>query len=89
MRKKDNKTPALQVRELPEVIYGRLKKEARAQHRSLARQTIHVLAKGLGLEENPQQRRENVISEIIANPPVKARGKLTDPAKLIREDRSR
>lgn len=68
--------PALQVRDMPEELYGCLKNQAKTNHRSLAQETIYVLEKSLtpgqektlqdkGLRENDLQKndpRESVLT---------------------------
>ena len=60
--------PALQVRDMPEELYGCLKNQAKTNHRSLAQETIYVLEKSLtpgqektlqdkGLRENDLQKK--------------------------------
>jgi len=79
---------SLQVRELPEHIYARLKDEARNQHRSLAQQAIVTLAKGLGMEENPRERRRKLLSG-LKRIKIGKNIKPADIVKSIREDRDR
>ncbi|HWZ31630.1 MAG TPA: hypothetical protein VNX18_09875 [Bryobacteraceae bacterium] len=80
--------PILQVRDLPDHIYRALVEQAEKERRSLAQQAIAVLAKGLQVELNPQARRREALRAIEAldKTPFK---NLSDPAKLIREDRQR
>lgn len=82
--------PSLQVRDLPEHIYRKLVDEAERQHRSLSQQAIAVLSKGLGMHEDPRERRRKVL-ERIRNNPIKINGKLDvdDIVAGIREDRER
>jgi plasmid stability protein len=81
--------PSLQVRELPDHIYAKLVAEAERDHRSLAQQAVAVLARGLGVELDPKDRRRKVL-ERIRNHPIKFKPeKLGDTAALIREDRDR
>jgi hypothetical protein len=42
---------------------------AEKEHRSLAQQTLAVLARGLGVESDPA-RRQNVLAEIAARNPA-------------------
>ena len=78
---------SLQVRELPEHIYQRLKQEAKAEHRSIAQQAVVTLARGLGLEENPRQKRGKILDSVRTHAITDR--KLPDPVKLIRQDRKR
>ena len=78
----------LQVRDVPEHIYRRLAELAEKERRSLAQQTVAVLAKGLDVEVDPKARRRKILEE--AKRLNLGRGKsLPDFVKLIREDRER
>ena len=81
--------PSLQVRELPEHIYQKLRETAIASHRSLAQQAIIAIARGLETELDPKTRRIMVLEKISQEQPFDAVKKLPDPAKLIAEDRKR
>lgn len=83
----DVKMKSLQVRELPDHIYARLKQDAREQHRSLAQQAIITLEKGLGREEDNRERRRKLFAGFKRVP---AKG--VTPQEIvewIREDRER
>jgi hypothetical protein len=80
--------PLLQVRDVPEHIYRLLAEQAERERRSLAQQAVAVLARGLEVDVDAKARRRALIEAIRSNPTVHA-GKLSDPAKLIREDRRR
>ena len=78
----------LQVRDVPEHIYRRLAELAEKERRSLAQQTVAVLAKGLDVEVDPKARRRKVLEE--AKRLDLGRGKsLPDFVKMIRQDRER
>lgn len=80
--------PLLQVRDVPEHLYRLLVRQAEKERRSIAQQAIATLAKGLGAEIDAQARRREVLAQIRQSHP--GRGKsLSDPVKLIREDRQR
>lgn len=79
----------LQIRELPEHIYGKLRAQAAKEHRSLTQQAVVTLEKGLGVVENPKARRQALVRELAANPRVATDAELPDPVSLVREDRSR
>jgi len=81
--------PILQVRELPEVIYQRLVRQAKKEHRSLSQQAITEMAKALDLSLSNKQRRKNILDEIHNWQNSKDLKMLKDPVKLIREDRKR
>ena len=80
--------PPIQVRNVPEPIYRKLAAQAAKEGRSLAQQTLHVLARGLGVDDDAKSRRKSVLAEIAGLDGANTR-KLSDPVKLIREDRSR
>ena len=65
-----------------------LVEEAKEEHRSLAQQTVEVLARGLHVESDAKARRKAVLQEIRADGSLQ-KLKLSDPVKLIREDRQR
>ncbi|MFH1760567.1 MAG: hypothetical protein ABIA63_05655 [bacterium] len=80
---------SLQVRELPELIYLELRKQAKKEQRSIAQQAIVTLSRGLGLNEKPQEKRKGIIDKIQNNPIIANGDDYEDPVKLIREDRDR
>jgi len=59
--------PSLQVRELPEQLYNKIKQEAQNKHRTLAQQAIVTLAKGLNVPLDPKKRRENLLMILKQN----------------------
>ena len=78
----------LQVRNVPDHIYRRLTDLAEKERRSLAQQTLVVLAKGLEVEIDPKARRLAALQR--AKRLNLGRGKsLPDFVKMIREDRER
>jgi plasmid stability protein len=79
----------LQVRDLPEQIYEKLKKEANKKHRSLAQQAVITLAKGLETSHNPKERRSLFWDNLNRDRQSDKKYKLSDPVKIIREDRER
>lgn len=79
--------PTLQVRDLPEHLYRRLVEAAQRERRSLAQQTIEVIARGLETTSD-QERRHRLLKTILERNDQKGRH-LPDPVKLIREDRER
>jgi hypothetical protein len=81
--------PSLQVREMPTVLYGALQRTAQREHRSLAQQAVVSLARGLDLNEDQQERRRELLSDIQKEFGVSSELKLSDPVDLIREDRKR
>jgi len=81
--------PILQVRELPEVIYQKLVRQAKKEHRSLSQQAITELAKALELSHSNKQRRRNILDKIHGWQKSQDLKILKDPVKMIREDRNR
>ena len=79
----------LQVRDLPDQIYEKLKSEAQRKHRSLSQQAIITLAKGLDTPYNPKERRAILIDSLKTEKLYNKEYKLSDPVKIIREDRER
>lgn len=80
--------PLIQVRDVPDHIYRLLAEQAERERRSLAQQVVAVLARGLQVEVDAKARRRALLESIHASAPASPR-KLTDPVKLIREDRRR
>ena len=78
----------LQVRNVPDHIYRRLTDLAEKERRSLAQQTLVVLAKGLEVEIDPKARRREALrrASLIDRNLTKD---LPDFVKMIREDRNR
>ncbi|MFQ5710081.1 MAG: hypothetical protein ACE5HO_21720 [bacterium] len=81
--------PSLQVRDLPEAIYQKLKQQARSKHRTLAQQAIATLAQGLEAPLDPKSRRRRILEVLQKKAEALATHVLTDPTQLIREDRNR
>ena len=81
--------PSLQVRNLPEQIYRKIKHEAQNKHRTLAQQAIVTLSKGLNIPLDPKKRREYVLNILKQNATSISKYKLSNPANLIKEDRER
>jgi hypothetical protein len=80
--------PLLQVRDVPEHVYRRLAEQAERERRSLAQQALTVLVRGLDMDLDAKARRREVLRAIREADGGKAR-RLSDPARLIREDRRR
>lgn len=79
--------PSLQVREMPDVLYGILQQHAKREHRSLAQQAVVTLARGMDLIENPTERRRELLTRIKAASVISE--ELPDAADLVKEDRAR
>lgn len=80
--------PVLQIRDVPDHIYLLLAEQAEKERRSLAQQAVAVLARGLEVELDPRGRRKQVLKRIQDGLPGVPR-KLSDPVKLVRQDRQR
>jgi len=81
--------PSIQVRDLPEQIYNKIKSNAQKDHRSLSQQAIVTLKKGLGIDENHKERRRILVDQIMSRRVAFDIAKLENPVNLIREDRDR
>ncbi len=81
--------PGLQIRDLPEQVYRTLSQAANRDHRSLTQQAVAVLARGLGLPEDPRARREHLLERIRSRARTVAGKDWPSPADLVREDRQR
>lgn len=79
--------PSLQVRDLPDALYQKLRRQAATEHRSLAQEAVALLSRSLNLPEPPQARRAALLAEIKRNAPHM--NQTPEPAALIREDRER
>ncbi len=78
----------LQVRDVPDHLYRRLVQRAQQERRSIAQQTIAMLARDLDVEVAPKARRKQLL-DLIRSTSLSNTNQLPDPAKLIREDRRR
>jgi plasmid stability protein len=81
--------PSIQVRDLPEQIYNKIKNNAQKDHRSLSQQAIVTLKKGLGIDEDHKERRRILVDQIMSRRVAFDIAKLENPVNLIREDRDR
>lgn len=80
--------PLIQVRDVPEHMYRLLAEQAERERRSLAQQVVAVLARGLRVDIDAKARRRALLDAILPDS-SKQTGKLTDPVRMIREDRRR
>ena len=80
--------PVIQIRDVPDHIYLLLAEQAERERRSLAQQAVAVLARGLEVDLDPKAKRKRVLERIRAGIKGVPR-KLSDPVKLIRQDRQR
>jgi hypothetical protein len=65
-----------------------LVRQAETERRSLTQQAVAVLAKGLNAEADPKARRREALRKAAAFDRKRTQ-RLSDPVKLIREDRDR
>lgn len=78
----------LQIRNLPDDLYQALVQKAAQERRSVSQQAIVMLSNEMASGETDKARRARILAEIRSHHP--GRGKtLSNPAKLIREDRDR
>lgn len=81
--------PSLQVRDLPDDVHEALARTARAQHRSVAQQTVVELRKALNLDGySDLVQRRALLDRLAAQHPVDW-SQVDDPTDLVREDRER
>jgi hypothetical protein len=73
---------------VPEHIYRLLVERARRERRSLAQQVVAVLALGLNVEVDARARRRRVLETALSQP-AESNARLSDPVRLVREDRRR
>lgn len=81
--------PSIQIRDLPEQIYNKIKNNAQKDHRSLSQQAVVTLKKGLGIDDDHKERRRILVDQIMSRRVAFDIAKLENPANLIREDRDR
>ncbi len=79
----------LQIRDLPDYIYNRLKEDARRERRSLSQQTAYILGKGLNLGLSNQQKRIKVLKSLEMLAEQTNSLDLSDPLLMIKADRKR
>lgn len=75
---------SLQIRDMPEEVYAALSERARRERRSLAQQAVAELSR----IEELEMRRQRLDTIERLRKKAKARG-LSDPVRLVREDRQR
>ena len=80
--------PLLQVRDMPEDLYDKLTRVARAENRSIAQETIALLRGALNQKEERIARRSKTLS-LISELNISKTGSFPDPAHILREDRDR
>ncbi len=80
--------PTIQVRNLPEHIYKKIVERARAKRSSITSETIYLLQRSLEMDDNKREQRLALI-EAMEKSPVTNANALSDPVRLIREDRDR
>ncbi len=77
----------LQVRDLPEDVYTRLKSLADKEHRSLTQETIVLLEEAIQERSASTDRKRALLEK---DDPLGLEGKrVSDPVILVREDRDR
>lgn len=79
----------LQIRDLDEAVYRRLKERARRERRSLTRQAVVALEEALRDEDDARRRREDLLDEIAADGQPPTGLGVEDLVTLLREDRER
>jgi len=81
--------PSIQIRDVPEQIYNKIKNNAQKDHRSLSQQAVVTLKKGLGIDDDHKERRGILVDQILSRRFAFDISKLENPVKLVREDRDR
>jgi plasmid stability protein len=76
----------LQVRNMPDNLYKKLRDKANKEYRSIAQQVIYELENALEYSVENKKRRRNTLEKIRQNKP---KVKYSDPVELIRADRDR
>jgi len=79
--------PSLQVRDLPEHVYRKLKDEADSENRSIAQETVVLLREALEMQTKKKLARRLLVQRILRTPPLADPARIPDPADLLREDR--
>lgn len=79
---------SLQVRDLPEDIYQKLRLLADQENRSITQQVVVVLRAALNISMSPKEKRARAIEEIMTTT-YKKHGKFENPLKFVREGRDR
>lgn len=80
--------PTLQVRDLPEDVYRRLQRKAKAEHRSIAQETVVLLRQALEQTESPSTERLAALKRLEESR-IKDIPELPSSEAIIREDRDR
>ena len=78
--------PLLQVRDIPEDLYEKLARVARAENRSIARETIVLLREALNQKEERMAKRRDLLAAIESQA-VEGADSFPDPVSMVREDR--
>lgn len=76
--------PSLQIRDLPQDVYDKLKLVAESEHRSLAQQALVLLKQALVM---PRQEKTNTTSSYAGESSEEYESSIPSPTDLIREDR--
>jgi hypothetical protein len=88
MHEKGGDMPALQIRNVPDQVYSRLRQQAKKHHRSLAGEVLHMLEAGLSepaADGSDLFQRIWTVREKIAD----EYGRGASSAESVREDRDR
>jgi plasmid stability protein len=82
------KMATLQVRELPDDVYQRLRALAAAENRSVAQETVVLLREALQNGVDAKERRKALLKQ-LQNVDLPQKSSLETPEAIIREDRQR
>ena len=78
----------LQIREMPEDVYARLKHSAERERRSINQHALYLLEHALAVADSGQERRRMLFERIRQRPPYHWPEGMS-PEQLTREDRAR
>ena len=74
----------IQIRDVPESIYEKLKQIAYHEHRSLSQQGLLAVELGIAFFEAQRERRRNLLSQWHETVPLKWSDSLPEPNEAIR-----
>lgn len=80
--------PLLQVRDIPEDLYEKLSRVARAENRSIDQEAIALLREALNRKDERMARRRDILTAIDEQV-TEGADSFPAPASLVREDRER
>ena len=85
--KEDKKMPNLNIRNLSDKAYKKLKERATINGRSINKHVLYILNESLGLIEIPNKKENDIFRKVLKLREKSKGMKKTDSVKLIREMR--